>query len=98
MSARRREPSSRGRPPETAMALRELGHDGLGEAPHGTLDLVSRQARSLVEPADDLREPELLAGGLQPIDDLRRVPEHRLIATEFLVRQVGERLTDALQP
>src|SRR2546422_1132543 len=40
--------------------------DVIGELPHRALDLLPRQPRSLVEPADDLREAELVARGLEP--------------------------------
>src|SRR5262245_26853818 len=49
---------------------REFRHDAIGELAHRALDLGPGQHRTLIEPADDLREPELVAGRLKPIDDL----------------------------
>ena len=66
-----------------------------GEAPHRALDLGPRQHRALVEPADDLREVELLPRGLEAVDDLGDIAEDRLVAAEPLVRQIGDRLLDA---
>src|SRR5712691_5415692 len=62
----------------------ELGHDLVSELAHGALDLGPRQHRALIEPADDLREPEVLPRRLEPVDDLGGVAEHALIAAELL--------------
>src|SRR5262245_32546829 len=75
----------------------ELGHDVIDEALHGPLNLGARQHRALIEPADDLREPELVPGCLQPVHDFADIPEHRLLAAELLERQVGHVLLDGAE-
>src|SRR5262245_18988581 len=77
--------------------LRELRPHRVGEPPHRALDLVPRQHRALIEPANDLREPELVARRLQAVDDFRGVTEHALITAELVVRQVGHGLSDHLE-
>src|SRR6266849_1825485 len=55
--------------------LRQLRHDLFGKLPHRALDLRARQHVALIEPADDLREPEVVARGLHPVDHLGGVAE-----------------------
>src|SRR5437867_8232249 len=76
----------------------KLRHDAFGEGAHRALDLGARQSVALIEPADDLREPELVARGLQPIDHLHSIAENGVITAELFVRQVGHRLVDRLEP
>src|SRR5947207_5075191 len=60
----------------------KLRHDLLGEPAHRPLDFRARQRVALIEPADDLRERELLARGLHPVDDLRGIAEDGVVAAE----------------